>query len=121
MAIALVALLLGHDALMALGRTAEPAPVDAAAKHAAMPSSEMEGLSSGSHESTPAPAHPEQCYAAVEAVRSFGNPFGACAQAVPHAVLIVPMQASLLPSAAGWPAPLGPPGKLRALLQIYRI
>jgi hypothetical protein len=116
----LVALMLGHDALMAVGSVAAAPLADGVSDHVAMPLSMAES-SMGSHGSTPTPMHPEQCYAAAQAAPNIGNPLDACAQAVPHGLLATDLSAESLRSIDGWGEPLWPPGKRRALLQVYRI
>ena len=119
-AVLLVALMLGHDALMAAGDVAAAPLADGVSDHAAMPLS-MADSSMGLHGSAPTPAHPEHCYAAAEAAPNIGNPLDACVQAVPHAVLAADPSAESLRSIDGWAEPLWPPGRRRALIQIYRI
>jgi hypothetical protein len=117
----LIGLFLGHDALMAFEAMAAPRMVAAASHHAAR-SLTIEAVATAPHDSAPAPKHPENCSVGLSALPRSGHDASVdqALSAVDH------ITASSAPppgyvAAFAWQEPHRPPGRLRALVQVYRI
>lgn len=120
----LVVLMLGHDALMAVEAMAGPHGAGATVHHGGSGSAQDDALSSH-RDPAPLPAHPEQCSVSMEAVvrspdasRMAQLPLPAT-QVMP--VIITLERAPGWDRAATWQEPHWPPGRLRAVTQVYRI
>lgn len=117
----LVAFILGHDALMALEATA-PAHEAAAASHHAAPLAHPD-TAPASGGSSPEPTHPKQCGVGLSALLRSGDDGAGVDQVLPPVDRITASSASALGCVGAfvWEEPQWPPGKLRALIQVYRI
>ena len=117
----LVTFILGHDALMALEATT-PTPKATAALHHAAPLAHP-NTAPASGGPSPEPTHPKQCGVGLSALLRSGTDGAGIGQALPPVDRITASSASALGCVGAfvWEEPQWPPGRLRALLQVYRI
>jgi hypothetical protein len=118
----LVALMLGHDALMASEALEAPHEAGAVAAHAPV-SSGREDVLPAHHEEPPLPRHPEQCSVGFVALsRGVDDAAGMAHPRLPVALTMVAVRpAPVWVRGAAWEEPHWPPGTLRALTQVFRI
>lgn len=118
----LVALFLGHDALMATEAVAAPHVADEETHHAARPHAPQQDTP-GLPGSAPEPGHPEQCGIGLSALPRSSNDFPVFDEALPSGnwCTAFPAPAIGRREALVWEEPHWPPGTLRALSQVYRI
>ena len=117
----LVAVMLGHDALMALGAP-HPAVALAASRHHA----EHRGAADAAAPvaSGPEPGHPGQCGVTFGADARPETGTGGSADPAPAGPPVAPAGPPVAagPAAASvWEEPRWPPGVVRAFLQVYRV
>lgn len=117
----LVAVILGHDALMALG-SPHPAVALAASRHHA----EHRGAADAAAPvaSGPEPGHPGQCGVTFGADARPETGTGGSADPAPAGPPLAPAGPAVAvgrAAASVWEEPRWPPGVVRAFLQVYRV
>ena len=117
----LVAVILGHDALMALGAP-HPAVALAASRHHA----EHRGAADAAAPvaSGPEPGHPGQCGVTFGADARPETGTGGSADPAPAGPPLAPAGPAVAvgrAAASVWEEPRWPPGVVRAFLQVYRV
>lgn len=118
----LVVLFLSHDVVMSLENVVTP-HASAAAMHRDMPLDTSQTVHSPSHVAAPAPEHPEQCGVGTTALPRGLATFPQVSQVLLPADWSLDGAASEKQQRAAlvWEEPHWPPGKRRALWQVYRI
>jgi hypothetical protein len=116
----LVALILGHDGLMAAAAVAAPRHAREAQEHARPRT--IERLTLSLNDSGPASDHSETCRIGLSAVpRTTNDDVGADRERTAIAALMVPGLHSKSDVAFSRAEPRWPPGTLRAFFQVYRL
>jgi len=117
----LMALILGHDALMAMEAVAAPHGTGATMHHVADPHAAPDDTSPA-HASVPAPQHPDNCGVGLSALPRSGEDAGVDYTPSPIECVTASSAPPLGDVAAfAWQEPHWPPGRLRALVQVYRM
>jgi hypothetical protein len=120
MGILLVALFLGHDAFMAAEAAAMPG---VAMEHMRQPRSAPHAAHPGTDVTTaPASGHPENCRIGQPGLTPSGGATGGPTALA--AAITDPLASAValdLPGSLTWQEPHWPPGRQRALWQVYRI
>lgn len=117
----LIVLMLGHDALMAADALVAPHRGEAT-HHPAQGNSVRDDVRPAHHDPDSLPAHPDQCSVSIEAL--VRNPDDAAHMAqYPRPVAQATVKVARAPrwNWAAWQEPHWPPGRLRAVTQVYRI